>query len=264
MNRFGLPLVPAAMFMWVTNFSDRFFLGQMTDQNEVGLYSVGVQIASAMVLLLTAFRTAWPAFAYSIESDEEASETYGWVLTYLTLLTSWIATALGLLSPWIVQLLTKPSFSSASSVVAPLAFSSVALGGYIVVSIGVGRSRKTKFNWVVTGAAALVNFALNIVLIPHYGMMGAAVATLVAYTVMFAAMVWWSGRLYPINYQWRRVLTAAGLGVAIVVAAKLVEVDFALAVLLTFAYPLGLLALGFFLPVERRALARRLLPARAR
>ena len=66
MNRFGMPLVPSALLLWVTNFSDRFFLVQLTDTAEVGLYSVGVRIASAMVLLLTAFRTAWPAFAYSI------------------------------------------------------------------------------------------------------------------------------------------------------------------------------------------------------
>ena len=83
MNHFGLPLVPSALFLWVTNFSDRFFLVKLTDTSEVGLYSVGVRIASAMVLLLTAFRMAWPAFAYSIKSDEEAKQTYAWVLTYL-------------------------------------------------------------------------------------------------------------------------------------------------------------------------------------
>jgi O-antigen/teichoic acid export membrane protein/glycosyltransferase involved in cell wall biosynthesis len=258
MNRFGLPLVPAAMFMWVTNFSDRFLLGQWADQHEVGLYSVGVQISSAMVLLLTAFRTAWPAFAYSIESDAEASETYGWVLTYLTLVTSWIATALGLLSPWIVTVLAESEFAPASRVVAPLAFASVALGGYIVVSIGVGRSRRTGFNWVVTLAAALVNFVLNVILIPPYGMMGAAVATVAAYTVMFAAMAWWSKRLYPIVYQWRRVLTATGLGVVLVVAGKLAEVGLPVAVVLSLAYPVLLLALGFYLPAERRAIARKL------
>ena len=67
MNRFGLPLVPTALFLWATNFSDRFFLVKLADAAEVGLYSVGVRIASAIVLLLTAFRLAWPAFAYSIE-----------------------------------------------------------------------------------------------------------------------------------------------------------------------------------------------------
>ena len=86
MNHFGLPLVPSALLLWVTNFSDRFFLVKLTDTSEVGLYSVGVRIASAMVLLLTAFRTAWPAFAYSIKSDDEAKQTYAWVLTYLVVI----------------------------------------------------------------------------------------------------------------------------------------------------------------------------------
>src|SRR5919201_1422084 len=83
MNRFGVPLVPTAVFLWVTNFSDRLFLVKLTDTAEVGRHSVGVRIASAMVLLLTAFRTAWPAFAYSIEDDREAKRAYGFVLTYL-------------------------------------------------------------------------------------------------------------------------------------------------------------------------------------
>ena len=128
MNHFGLPLVPSALLLWVTNFSDRFFLVKLTDTSEVGLYSVGVRVASAMVLLLTAFRTAWPAFAYSIKSDEEAKQTYAWVLTYLVLVSTWIATALTLLSPWIVEWLTAPQFASASRVVGPLAFAAVAFG----------------------------------------------------------------------------------------------------------------------------------------
>jgi len=75
MNRFGIPLVPTALFLWVTNFSDRFFLVKLSDVSEAGLYSVGVRVASAMVLLLTAFRMAWPAFAYSIRDEDDAKRT---------------------------------------------------------------------------------------------------------------------------------------------------------------------------------------------
>ena len=197
MNHFGLPLVPSALFLWVTNFSDRFFLVKLTDTSEVGLYSVGVRIASAMVLLLTAFRMAWPAFAYSIKSDDEAKQTYAWVLTYLVVLSTWIATALALLSPWLVDWLTAPQFASASRVVGPLAFAAVSFGGYIVLAIGIGRARRTQFNWVITGVAAVVNVALNLTLIPPYGMMGAAIATVAAYTVMFVGMAWWAQRIFP-------------------------------------------------------------------
>src|SRR3989441_1642301 len=81
MTRFGLRLVPSAVALWLTNFSDRFFLIKLADAHEVGLYSIGVRIASAIVLLLTAFRMAWPAFAYSIEDDRGAPRTYSFVLT---------------------------------------------------------------------------------------------------------------------------------------------------------------------------------------
>ena len=254
MNHFGLPLVPSALLLWVTNFSDRFFLVKLTDTSEVGLYSVGVRIASAMVLLLTAFRTAWPAFAYSIKSDDEAKQTYAWVLTYLVVLCTWIATALTLLSPWLVAWLTAPQFASASRVVGPLSFAAVAFGGYIVLAIGIGRARRTQFNWVITGFAAVVNIVLNLTLIPVYGMMGAAIATVAAYTVMFVGMAWWAQRVFRVPYQWRRVATAAAAGVGLAVAGKLVGGGLPLAIGLIVVYPLVLLPLGFYLPAERKRL----------
>lgn len=262
MNRFGMPLVPSALFLWTTSFSDRFFLVKLDGADEVGLYSVGVRIASAMVLLLTAFRTAWPAFAYSIESDAEAKRTYGFVLTYLLVVSSWVAAALGLLSPWLVEWLTAPEFHEASRVVSPLAFAAVAFGGYIVISIGVGRAKQTQFNWVITGAAAVLNVALNLALIPPYGMMGAAIATVAAYTLMFAGMAWWSQRVYPVPYQWRRAATAVGAAGALVVAGKLLDAGLPLALGLSAVYPLTLLPLGFYLPAERARL-RRLVARRA-
>jgi O-antigen/teichoic acid export membrane protein len=262
MNRFGIPLVPTALFLWVTNFSDRLFLVQLADVTEVGLYSVGVRIASAMVLLLTAFRLAWPAFAYSIEDEGEARRTYAYVLTYLVLVATWVATALALLSPWIVDWIAAPAFAESSRVVGPLAFAAVAFGAYIVVAIGVGRARRTQFNWVVTGVAAAVNIVLNLLFIPPYGMMGAAVATVAAYMTMFVGMAWWSQRIYPVPYQWRRVATAAGAGIALAAVGKLAGGGLPVAFLLVLAYPLALFLLGFYLPAERKAIGARLRLAR--
>ena len=254
MNHFGMPLVPSALFLWATNFADRFILVRLVDTTEVGLYSVGVRIASAMILLLTAFRTAWPAFAFSIESDEEAKRTYGFVLTYLVVVLSWVAAMLALLSPWLVQWLARPSFASASQVVGPLAFAAVAFGGYIVIAIGVGRARRTQFNWVVTGLAGAINLGLCFALIPSYGMMGAAVATVAGYLAMFVAMAWWAQSVYPVPYQWRRVFTAAGVAVALAVAGKIVNADLVVSALLALVYPLALAPFAFYLPAERRRL----------
>ena len=177
MNRFGVPLVPASLALIAMNLGDRFFLNHFSGIEEVGRYEIGVRIASAMVLLLTAFRTAWPAFAYSISDDGEAKRTYAYVLTYLVALASWLALALGLLSPWLVRVLATPAYYEGGRVVALLAFGVVAYAAYIVMAIGVGRAKRTQFNWVIAGVGALVSVALNLLLVPEHGMIGSAVAT---------------------------------------------------------------------------------------
>ena len=105
MNRFGLPLVPAALMLWAINFIDRLFIAHFNGQAEVGIYSLAVRISSVIVFLMAAFQLAWPAFAYSIRDDREAKRTYSYVLTYLLLLMCWVALALGVLAPWLVDLL---------------------------------------------------------------------------------------------------------------------------------------------------------------
>jgi O-antigen/teichoic acid export membrane protein len=258
MNRFGLPLVPSGLALWALNFSDRFFLAHLKGQDAVGQYSIGVRIASAMVLLLVAFRTAWPAFAYSIEDDREARRTYGFVLTYLLFVACWLSLALGVLAPWLVRLLARdPDFWPGANVVAPLAFAGALWGGYSVLAIGIGRARRTQFNWVITGSAATLDVVLNLLLVPRYGIHGAAAAAVGAFALMFAAMAVYAQRIYPVPYQWRRVLTALAVAVALTVLGRLVD-RLDVAILLVLGYPLVLLPAGFYLPAERARLARAL------
>jgi O-antigen/teichoic acid export membrane protein len=259
-NRFGLPLIPSALALWVTNFGDRFMLIKLTPESsnltQVGQYALAVNIGSVMVLLFTAFQTAWPAFAYSIDDEGAAKHAYAYVLTYLMLIAAWASVALSLLAPWIVHWLapTKPGFWPAADAVPALAYSSVFFAGFIVVTIGAGRTKNTGFNWVAATIAAVVNFTLNLWLIPAYGMLGAAYATLIAYAVLMVVRTWNAQQIYPVPYQWRRVtavLVAAG---ALTLAGKLLPNSFALAIGLTVVYPLALAALGFYLPAERARL----------
>jgi len=88
-------------------------------------------------------------------------------------------------------------------------------GVFLLTSIGIGIEKKARYYPIVTGAAAAVNLALNFALIPRYGMMGAAWATVAAYAVMAGLGGTLSQRLYPIPFERARLL-------AIVVAAAAV------------------------------------------
>jgi O-antigen/teichoic acid export membrane protein len=259
MQRFGLPLVPSALALWTITFVDRLFVGHYNGTAEVGVYSAAIKVASVVTFVMLAFRTAWPAFAYSIEDDREARRTYAFVLTYLLALASWLSLALGALAPWLVALLTDPGYQRADKGVALLAFAFSVYAGYTVLAIGSGRARRTQLNWVVTGIGAAANVGLNFWLIPRYGMVGAAISTAAAYVVLFLGMILYAQSVYPVRYQWRRVLTALAAGVGLTVAARASHLSFAPSLLLVLAYPLALLVLGFFQPAELARL-RRLAP----
>jgi O-antigen/teichoic acid export membrane protein len=259
MNKFGLPLVPAALALWVINLVDRLFINGFKGQGEVGVYSLAVRISSVIIFLMTAFQLAWPAFAYSIRDDNTARRTYSYVLTYLLFVTCWMSLAIGSLAPWIVHVFDpKHHFGRSAEAVPILCFATAAYSGYSVLAIGIGRMRQTQFNWVVSGAAAVVNIVLNVALIPPYGMMGAAISTVVAYVVLFVGMWLRSRRIYPVPYQWRRIVTLAAVAVGLTILGR--EVDsLPVSIGLTVAFPLVLLPLGFYQPAELMRL-RRLVP----
>ena len=255
MNHFGMPLVPSALALWAINFIDRIFIAQYKGQAEVGVYSVAVRISSAIVFLMIAFRLAWPAFAYSIEDDREAKRTYSYVLTYLVFVCCWVSLALGVLAPWLVEVLApKPRFHRAADAVALLAFASTAYAGLhgrrdrnrarAPDAVQLGRLRRCR----------IVNVVLNVILIPPYGMIGAAISTAAAYLVLFLGMVLNSHRVYPVDYQWRRVLTLGSVAIGLTVLGSVLDVPLAVAILIALCYPLALLPLGFYLPAERRRL----------
>jgi O-antigen/teichoic acid export membrane protein len=249
MTAWGMPFVPSVIALNLIDFSDRFFLVRIKGQEELGLYAIGMRISAGLLFLLAAFRTAWPAFAYSIP-EEEAKRTYGYVLTYVTFFSSWAAVALGLGSPWLVRLLTTPDFYGGSRVVPVLVFAFVVFGMYVVVVTSIGRAGRRGSNWMITGAAALLNVALNLILIPPYGMTGAAISMVASYFAMFLGITWKAQRVFPVIYQWRRVAVAIGTAVVLVVAGRLVG-GLPAAIGLTAAYPFVLALTGFYLPQER-------------
>jgi O-antigen/teichoic acid export membrane protein len=256
MQVFGMPLVPSALALWTINWIDREFVVWYKGLAEAGFYSAAVKIASVITFVIVAFRTAWPAFAYSIEDDREARRTYAFVLTYLLTFASWVALAIGGLAPWWTRLLTNPQYQRAEKGVALLAFAGAIYAGYTVLAIGSGRARKTQLNWVVTGVGAAANVGLNFWLIPRWGMVGASISTLAAYVVLFAGMALYAQRVYPVPYQWRRIAIAVGAGIALTVAARAAHLPLAPSILLVLAYPIALAALGFYLPAERKRLLR--------
>ena len=91
-------------------------------------------------------------------------------------------------------------------------------------------------------------------------MLGAAYATLAGWILIMVLRTWNAQKVYPVRYQWRRVVVLVLVAGALTAIGKEMPHSLPLAIGLTLVYPLVLAPLGFYLPAERKRL-RRLLPA---
>ena len=131
------------------------------------------------------------------------------------------------------------------------------LGVYNNLVAGVYIEKKTQRLPAITLAGAAVNIGANFLLIPPLGMMGGALATLLAYIVMAAVMYIDVQKYYPVPYEWGRILrlalVAAGTyGLFLIVDAGAYQIAWKFALLVIFCG--ALYAMKFFVPEELAAL----------
>ena len=212
MLSYALPLVPSAVAMAALNRADRFFLQRMVGLEATGLYSIGYKFGMLVnILVIGPFVLIWEPRRFTIANEPNAAKTYGQVFTYLLVLTSFVALALTGLAKEIVQVLTARQYWQAYSIIPLVAWSYVFFGLTSVVSVGLFVHHKTGiFSWLVV-IALLANILGNLLLIPVYGAHGAAIATLLAFFLLFVLNLAFACRYTAIAFEWRKLRRLTGL-----------------------------------------------------
>jgi len=260
MLRFGLPTVPAEASVYALQVADRFYLYRGYSHAAAGEYSVALQFATVVFVMVRGFQYAWPPLAYSIASDAQASRLYSLVTTYFVLATGVIVAAVALLGRWIVRLLAAPEYFGAHKALPWLALAWTLYGLYQVMIVITGRARATSRNLPAAGAGLAVNVALLLVLVPrdglNLGIAGAGIALCGAYGAMLMVMHMLTRRLFAVSFQWRRLAQLATILAGVAVSGELLLPTsgfegIALRLLWLALIPALLLLTRFFGPEER-------------
>jgi O-antigen/teichoic acid export membrane protein len=259
--RFGLPTMPAEVSLYLLNFADRLIITRSLGLAEAGLYSVGVKFAQAVNVLVRGFQLAWPPLAYSIRDDDEARRAYATVITLFLAGCTWLVVGLWLLSTYLIRFFVAPKFFDAYEVIGLVAAAVTLYSLYMVMVVILGRTGRTEYNLPAALAALVSNVALNLILVPPLGIVGAGLALVASYLVVIALMYGFTQRLFPVPYEWARLARVLFVAAALVGLGELVMPASGFGGLvgrlaLALLYPPLLLVLGFFTPEERGWLAR--------
>ena len=214
MFNYGLPLVPTAAALWALALIDRIMLEHLVAHrsalSELGEYGMANQVVLVMTLATTAFATAFSPFMLSLfaEDPEEEKRVRGVVLTLMAIAFALLATCLALYAREVLELVA-PRFNTAYEAVGLLAAGGAVNAVALIALAGITLARKTRRLVAFTGAAAALNIGVNLIVIPAWGMVGAAFATAIAYMLLFALYYISAQRVYPTPYQLGRVLRVA-------------------------------------------------------
>jgi O-antigen/teichoic acid export membrane protein len=245
---FGVPLVPHMVSNWALAVSDRWVLERFVDGAELGRYTVGYTIGSVGGMLYTAIAQAlYPIVNRKLSAGEERDVPP--LGTYSLLLVVACGLPLALFAHEALTLLTPAEYHGASEVVPWVVLGFVFQHLYRLWSHGTFFAKKTAWIPVVTIVAAALNLGLNLLTVPRFGILAAAVNTAGGYGALALLQGVLAQMTRPIAWeygQWVRLLAIgagcfvlgvagapASLGGAIVVKTILVLVIFPALLLLT-------------------------------
>ncbi len=263
MTRFGLPTMPAEVTLYALQFIDRIIIVRSIGLAEAGLYALAFKFSQAIQVVVRGFQLAWPPLAYSIQDDDEARRTYAVVVTVFSALCAFLVVGIWLEARWLVRLLADERFFDSYEAIGPLAAGAALYGVYLAQLVILGRTGRTERNLPATAAGMVANVGLNLLLVPAYGIVGAAVALILSYLVVIALMYAFTQRLFPIPWQWRRLGVIVASAAVVIAAGELLLPTAGAAGLLSRAalvalYPLILWSGGAIARDERAAVKRAL------
>jgi O-antigen/teichoic acid export membrane protein len=256
MISFGAPVLASTIATWAMTMADRYFLQFLSTPTELGLYSLGYKFGMVInILIVTPFAMAWGPFFWSVAREKNAKEIYASVLTYFTLVGIFIALVISVLSREVIAVMSTPPFYDSYKVIPFIALSYVLFGCFSILGSGILLEKKTKYYPLISGVAVITNLVLNYLLIPRYGMMGAAVATLVSYILLPIGSFLISTRFHVIKYEWGRItkiLFVAGVifGGSLFIDHESAYVAGVFKILALLTFPVLLWLIRFYRPQE--------------
>ena len=182
--KFGMPLILGGLAFWGLTATDKVLLKELSDFEQLGLYSVAVSFAAAATIFQSIFSTVWAPTVYKWAAANEGLDKIYKVNRYVLLVVIILFCLAGLFS-WVVTFILPDNYNAVQWIlISCLGFPLLYTLSETTV-VGLGITRQSGFSML----AALLAFSFNLFgnwwLIPTWGAAGAAVSTCIAFWIFF-------------------------------------------------------------------------------
>lgn len=197
---FSAPLIAQQLSTFVLNSSDRLVIQRLLGAVAVGRYQVSYNLAGLGVLLVSAVASVWIARLLVVDPALH-SDLLREVRLRLSAVMAPVMLALAFTTPLLLRIWAPDSFRPAglTGVTVWVSLATAPAAAVAVYFQALMIRNHTAWIAILTGASALLNVALNLALVPRFGISGSAAATLVSYGALsFSARIRTRGVVGPL------------------------------------------------------------------
>ena len=206
---FSLPIIPTLLSAWILDLSDRIFIERYFTLQDVGIYSLGYQIALVVTVIAGGIHTAYFPFFFKLansDNQENSKKTLYHTNTIYILIVLLTVFLISFFSKEIVTIMIAHEYLEAYKIIPLIAIGYLFCQTQGILNLYIQQEKKTKaLMYIVLGAAG-INVLLNFLLVPKYGAYGAAYATIMSFAILAFIEYQYSKKCYFIPWAWNEIL----------------------------------------------------------
>ncbi len=227
MIRYSIPLMPTTIMWWIINVSDTFMVRAMHGSDANGVYSFAYKFPNLASIVVGIFLQAWHMSAITERNSKKISDFYSDVFSFMqTVMFVAVAGIMLVLRPIIMPFFGSEGFEFAYFYVPCLLGAVLFQCSSNFMGSIYEASNKTSHSLVSSAIGAVTNILLNLVLLRTIGVIGAAIATLASYIIVFVYRVIDTKKLLYMRINYR--LTLANLAIVALMAVSVMFLDYGL------------------------------------
>lgn len=190
--KYGIPIAATSLSAWIINQSNKLIMNSIHGFSQVGI--VGVAYGLTLPLLMTIFSiitvAAIPRIINMYEEKIDVRPLISRFTGYFVLVSLPVITVISLYSTDYVQMLSSnDKFMAAFQLIPYFAFGTFFMAITDYTTLQYHLANKTYIDFIIKLISGIVNVALNILLIPKYGLVGVGIATLIANFLYFVLSI---------------------------------------------------------------------------
>jgi O-antigen/teichoic acid export membrane protein len=220
--KYSAPLVPASLSFWVIINANTILLKNLGSASDAGIYAAAIKFGTLITLLTTGVQMAWRPFSMSLKDKENNGAIFSKIYMAILLVGTLGIMIVATIMPWVIKVLGK-DFWEAYQYVALFSAATFLNFYYMIISLGIFFTKKTKYISYAFGIAAVINVILNLVLIPKFSIWGAVTAYLVSYIVAIIYIFNRSQKLFYVPVSGMKMIIQFSWAIASVIGIVYIQ-----------------------------------------